>query len=663
MCLVFQIIILKFAESNKYPRAIKVVKNKLKPIIMKRIALIFIAFFTALTIHAESFYYDLNVGDTKPLNVYAWPSSNHYVSKYHWHFPGAYIDIIDGGSMFDSSCTIKAMSPTYNQYIMVECYWYEREYGHYSDRMGGHFMFYIKVSDDGSSSGGGSAVIEVVSSTPSDGDAGVATDVKPVLKFNQSVKLTTNTNTATRCRLESNDGSKIYFNTHFDIIKYPGGKAETEATFTPQQTLQPATKYTFIMPTGSLETDQGTKNSNSFQFSFTTAGESSSTGELLVSSSVPADGAVNVETDIAPMIYFSDDVELVSAQVGYPSDYITLSDDEGRSIVGKYGIQLYKNYIGMEPKLNLRKGTRYTFSIAPGQVKKKGTNIVNKERIEISFTTVEGENGEPMKIVSTSPEDGAIGVELDVEPLIVFSSSICTNETINNRMVLKKSDGTVVERGPLNVQGEKLWIKPTSLLEPGTTYTFYIPNSCLIDPSTAAFVDNDFHFSFTTKAEDSGNNYPIENLSHSVSCPEVVDGALVEGNNINLNISIDNPTKTEFKGHFGVWFYYSENYVLGYSYWPSEDRNEVKVLPGNNQYQIQRTVDSALPVRFDVYLYPEKADRILLGSVTITSRGTSSIQGIYKDARSKDFFNLSGHRLTAPQPGINITQGKKILIK
>ena len=74
--------------------------------------------------------------------------------------------------------------------------------------------------------------------------------------------------------------------------------------------------------------------------------------------------AIGVETSIAPTVYFSDNVELVSAKAGYDSDYITLTDEDGRLIITNYGVQIYENYVGLTPRANLRKGTKYTFFLS-----------------------------------------------------------------------------------------------------------------------------------------------------------------------------------------------------------------------------------------------------------------------------------------------------------
>ena len=45
--------------------------------------------------------------------------------------------------------------------------------------------------------------------------------------------------------------------------------------------------------------------------------------------------------------------------------------------------------------------------------------------------------------------------------------------------------------------------------------------------------------------------------------------------------------------------------------------------------------------------------------------GSTGIEGVIKDGTEKDapIYSLSGQRLTAPQKGINIIGGKKVIIK
>ena len=110
--------------------------------------------------------------------------------------------------------------------------------------------------------------------------------------------------------------------------------------------------------------------------------------------------------------------------------------------------------------------------------------------------------------------------------------------------------------------------------------------------------------------------------------------------------------------------------IIGYSWWPSENRNEVIVKPGENTYEFDRAVESALPAKFVAYFYPEEGERIELGSVVINSKIASGIQTITGDSQPFDVFDLRGNKVASKvkslkglPKGVYIVNGKKIIKK
>lgn len=250
----------------------------------KYLVMLFLAFVAVLPAKATS-YYTMNVGEVKTLYVHASPFSNHYVSSYHWWFPGVGVTCVSGGSYYDSSCSVQAILPT--KYVtggrvLVRCSWYQKEFGSYVETFGGDEFFYITVNE--SSSGGGEeggSMIEILSSSPSDEDVDVALDVKPKLVFNQAVSDNRNSSSSQWARLEAIDGTRINFNTHYTSVINPDGTSEGEAIFTPQKTLQPATRYTFILPKGAIVDKSGIPNANEYRFSFTTKASDDPTTSII----------------------------------------------------------------------------------------------------------------------------------------------------------------------------------------------------------------------------------------------------------------------------------------------------------------------------------------------------------------------------------------------
>lgn len=233
------------------------------------------------TAKAEIFYSTLKIGEETTLKVNATPFSNHYVSRYDWWFPSICVTSTSGGSLFDSYCTILATGAT--KYVTggrveVSCHVYQREYGHSIDMPLKTVTFFITVNEDGDGVIEGGTEIKLVNSSPKDGDMDVDVNVKPVLQFNQAVSYASNKPISQWIRLETDYGSKIYVDSHFETKIHPDGTSETQTTITPQKTLQSSTHYTLIVPAGSLKLRNGSQNSNEYRIGFTTKDVDTSIG-------------------------------------------------------------------------------------------------------------------------------------------------------------------------------------------------------------------------------------------------------------------------------------------------------------------------------------------------------------------------------------------------
>ena len=222
------------------------------------------------------------------------------------------------------------------------------------------------------------------------------------------------------------------------------------------------------------------------------------TPTLTMTSVTPMNNATSISVNIVPQVRFSADVALAVTQPGYDNEFITLKDEDGNEVLTQYAAQVYDNIVRLTPIASLRKGTRYTFFIGAGQIKKKNSDIVNNEDISFSFTTMEGKQLESLELVKTEPEDGAINVPLNVHPTMHFSTDARTyRNTDYSKIKLTKDDGTEIARGPL-CSGNGYWIEPNEPLEPNTHYTFTIGAGVFYDPATVSPTKEDFSFSFTT---------------------------------------------------------------------------------------------------------------------------------------------------------------------
>ena len=227
-----------------------------------------------MKIFASSHYVTMTKGDYKTLQVYASPRTNYYVSSYRWSFPGICINVVTGGSLHDNKCTVEAIASTKiatGNRVEVKCSWYQKEHGSVTETFGGDEYFYITVSEDKGSNVDESTIIDVISSTPQNGDVDVPVDVKPVLNFNKAISLNLDVPMIQRFRLEADDGTKIYINrTDVSNKILADGSSEGAMVLTPTKNLEASTCYTFVMPVGSVKTQDGAINSNEYHFEFTT---------------------------------------------------------------------------------------------------------------------------------------------------------------------------------------------------------------------------------------------------------------------------------------------------------------------------------------------------------------------------------------------------------
>lgn len=247
--------------------------------------------------------------------------------------------------------------------------------------------------------------------------------------------------------------------------------------------------------------------------------DAGSTPSCLMTSVSPKDGTTGISVNIAPLVRFSNNVELATTLPGYDNDYITLKDENGNVVMTKSAVQVYDNIVQLTPVTSLQKGTRYTFTIGAGQIKRKDSEIANTEDISFSFTTMEGERTKSLELLSTNPADGATDVSLDIHPQMKFSSYPITYRlTPYGKNLLKKADGTEVPHGPLCTSGELVWVEPDSPLEPNTTYFFTLGSSMFVDPATVSPCMQEFSFSFTT-----GSSTGIRQMSVVESPVDIYD--------------------------------------------------------------------------------------------------------------------------------------------
>jgi len=380
-------------------------------------------------------------------------------------------------------------------------------------------------------------------------------------------------------------------------------------------------------------------------------------------SSIPINNATDVPLDVQPRMNFSTDVEMNFDYSKFKPEYIRLENvDDGYTKVERE-LHIEGASVWIVPKEPLLPCKNYRFIINVKYLKSVSTGEPNSKDYCIHFKTVDP----PLTLVRTSPRDGATEVPVGINPKMVFSDMVSTNYDTPgfdyNNFTLKADDGSVVAR-QIEVNGETYLMRPYEALKPNTRYTMTIPASHVKKTQTGIPSTEDFSFSFTTASESTTST----ELEGTFAANNIKDGILI-GNTANFVIAMTNPTTADKSGLFGFYYYSGEEMALGYTWWPSENKNEIIVSPGTNTFLYERGVDSTFPCKFVAYYYPENGERVELGSIVINGKTSTGINSIFNDATPFDIYDLQGRKVRTKTvstdglpKGIYIINGKKIII-
>ncbi len=334
------------------------------------------------------------------------------------------------------------------------------------------------------------AKLAVVSVTPVDGATSVTTDVQPVITFN---KLLTSqvTNSFT---IKLGMGSA----TVTGSVKYSG----MTATFVPSSPLAPNTVYTGTVAIGNKtghsgdnqdenenesedDDHQSTGKSMYFTWSFTTGVGGVDITAPTISSSDPADKAINVAVGIHPSVTFSESMNPTTIN---PTNF-TLT--QGSTAVAGSVV-----YSGMKatftPLANLTANTVYTATITTGVKDVAGNALA--VTYTWNFTTASGADVTPPTVSSVTPANNATNVAVNtglaanfsetMDPLTITSSTFTVNQ------------GTTSVAGTVTYSGTKATFTPSSALNGSVVYTATITTGAK-DAAGNALASN-YTWSFTT---------------------------------------------------------------------------------------------------------------------------------------------------------------------
>ena len=153
-------------------------------------------------------------------------------------------------------------------------------------------------------------------------------------------------------------------------------------------------------------------------------------------------------------------------------------------------------------------GEARLYNMGVVKAKSEGTAIITvkdlSSNIKASCTIYVGKVPESApKLVSTSPENGAKNVPLNVRPYMKFSEYTDLNRDLPGfdylKIMLSDANGNFVERDRgVEVTGSLFQLTPSEDLQPNMQYTMSIPAGYLCNTETGAVSAKDFSFSFTT---------------------------------------------------------------------------------------------------------------------------------------------------------------------
>ncbi|MEW6574379.1 MAG: Ig-like domain-containing protein [Bacillota bacterium] len=207
------------------------------------------------------------------------------------------------------------------------------------------------------------------------------------------------------------------------------------------------------------------------------------TGAPTVTGIDPRHGADNVTIDKTVTLTFTEDI-----QAGDNFSLVSLKNQNGNDVAVTKTIS--GRTLTVDPDNTLDSGAVYTVNIPAGAVKDT-TGKPLAEDFSYSFTT----EGAPA-VVGTDPINNAAGVTPDKTITVTFNKTVQPGDNYG-LISLKHQDGGDIPFTK-NISGITLTIDPDADLDPGVTYTVYLPAGAVKDLSGTP-LKNDCTFSFTTE--------------------------------------------------------------------------------------------------------------------------------------------------------------------
>ena len=267
-------------------------------------------------------------------------------------------------------------------------------------------------------------------------------------------------------------------------------------TIDPTDDLNFSTVYKVELGAGSVKDSWGNDFAGSATYSFTTVPEPPDTIAPTVISTSPTDEATAISVDSNIIVVFSEPIQRGSG-------LITLKTLAG-SVVSIYdqnstNLTIENKTLTINPTSDFDYITAYKVEFSPGSVKDNfGNDYVGST--SYNFTTkVQADTTRPT-VVSFSPTDDSIGVDVASNIVVVFSENI---QRGSGNITIKNDSGvTIATYGQnstnISIVGNKLTINPTSNLATDSGYKVDFSLACVKDASGTSY-EGIATYNFTTK--------------------------------------------------------------------------------------------------------------------------------------------------------------------
>lgn len=256
----------------------------------------------------------------------------------------------------------------------------------------------------------------------------------------------------------------------------------------PNASLDYDSTYYFEIPKDSVKNSLGNSLKVDYKYKFKTAKEKF---PPYIKTTTPSNGAVDVATSSLIGVEFNEKI-----QKGDNFDYITLRDGKWNNIPITKEISGNLLKIKLEGSVTMAYGMSYTVSIPYGAVMDMSGNSFSTKS---TFTFTTGYSKVLPTLISSTPASGDKDIPANSTVTLTFNDNINKGEFFDG-ILLKDSTGNVVS-SKVDIDGNRILIKPESGLKYGVQYSIEMPYWSLTDTSGNAFSGIE-PVKFTTETKD-----------------------------------------------------------------------------------------------------------------------------------------------------------------